>query len=547
MERIRPFLMITLIFLGLLLWQAWEDKHNPQIKPDPVTQSNSYDTNVLPSRDSDSDVPKPPISANKNVPANNDPNEPTELERIETDVFNLGFNSKGGLIAELLLKDYPISINRPNDYVEMLNTSNLNFFAYQNGLAGDENLPNHNSQYDLEFLGFENTKDKDNGFLTAVFKHSKNNIIVKKTYRIEANNYLINVEYLIQNNSSSAIAVHNYEQLKRKVISSRNGLIYTYAGAVFSTPDNRYEKYDFDDLSDQPIKEKNYNSWIGNMQHYFVAALIPPPSLNYSYYSKTFPGTNEYTVGLVSDGYNIEPNKSIKLQSSFYVGPKTQPVLQEIAPGLDLTVDYGILWFLSKPLFITLSFIYEIVRNWGWAIIILTILIKLIFYPLSAAGYRSMAKLKTVQPKMMAIKERYSTDKTQMNQAMMKLYKDEKINPLGGCFPILVQIPVFIALYWVLLESVEMRQAPFVGWINDLSSKDPFFVLPVLMGLSMWVQQKLNPPPVDPIQAKVMQFLPIMFTAFFAFFPSGLVLYWLANNVLSILQQWRITQQLEKK
>ena len=545
MERIRPFLMITLIFLGLLLWQAWEDKHDPQIKSAPIKQSNSQDNEVI--FDSDIDVPKPPTTVNENFPINQEADRALELERIETDVFALGFNPMGGLISELSLKQYPTSIERPDDFVEMLNTSNLNFFAYQNGLAGDENLPNHNSRFNLEFIGFESNTEEDKDHLIAIFNHTKNDISVKKIYKIELNSYLINVEYIIENNSSSAIAVHNYEQLKRKVISSRNGLIYTYAGAVFSTPENRYEKFDFDDLLDQSIKEKSLNSWIGNMQHYFVSALIPPPSSGYSYYSKTFPKTNEYTVGLVSDGHNIEPNTSINLESAFYVGPKTQPVLQKIAPGLDLTVDYGILWFLSKPLFITLSFIHEIVQNWGWAIILLTILIKLIFYPLSAAGYRSMAKLKTVQPKMMAIKERYSNDKTQMNQAMMKLYKDEKINPLGGCFPILIQIPVFIALYWVLLESVEMRHAPFIGWIVDLSSKDPFFVLPVLMGLSMWVQQKLNPPPVDPIQAKVMQFLPIMFTAFFAFFPSGLVLYWLANNVLSILQQWRITQQLEQK
>ena len=545
MERIRPFLMITLIFLGLLLWQAWEDKHSPQVESEIAERSNFNDNNVM--FDSDIDVPKPPTTVNKNFPINEKANEALKLERMETNVFSLGFNPMGGLISELSLRQYPTSIERPEDFVNMLNTSDLNFFAYQNGLAGNENLPNHNSLFNLESIGFETTKESAIDNLIVVFSHRKNQISVRKIYKIEQDSYLIKVEYLIENNSSEDIAVHNYEQLKRKVISSRNGLIYTYAGAVFSTPENRYEKYDFDDLFDQPIKEKSNNSWIGNMQHYFVSALVPPSSLSYSYYSKAFPSTNEYTVGLVSDGYNVKPGSSVKLESAFYVGPKTQPVLQKIAPGLDLTVDYGILWFLSKPLFITLSFIYDIVKNWGWAIILLTILIKLIFYPLSAAGYRSMAKLKTVQPKMMAIKERYSTDKTQMNQAMMKLYKDEKINPLGGCFPILIQIPVFIALYWVLLESVEMRHAPFIGWIVDLSSKDPFFVLPVLMGLSMWVQQKLNPPPVDPIQAKVMQFLPIMFTAFFAFFPSGLVLYWLANNILSILQQWRITQQLEQK
>ena len=248
----------------------------------------------------------------------------------------------------------------------------------------------------------------------------------------------------------------------------------------------------------------------------------------------------------MSPGNTINPGETVVLKTKIYAGPKKQSILKRLAPGLDLSVDYGMLWFLAKPLFIILQGINSVIGNWGWAIVLLTIFIKSLFYPLSAAGYRSMAKLRTVHPKMIALKERHGDDKAQLNQAMMKLYKDEKINPLGGCFPILIQIPVFIALYWVLLETVEIRQAPFIFWINDLSSKDPFFVLPLLMGISMWVQQKLNPAPVDPVQAKVMQFLPIIFTVFFAFFPSGLVLYWVVNNVLSIAQQWRITSQIEK-
>ena len=309
MERIRPFLMITLIFLGLLLWQAWEDKHSPQIKSAPLKQSNLQDNEVV--SDNDIDVPKPPTPVNENFSLSQETEGVLELEKIETNVFALGFNKMGGLISEISLKEYPTSIKRPDDFVKMINTSNQKLFAYQNGLAGDKNLPNHNSKFELEYIGFETINENDTEVLKAVFTHTKNNVSVKKIYKIETNSYLIKVEYLIDNNSSVAIAVHNYEQLRRKVVSSRNGLIYTYAGAVFSTPDNRYEKYDFDDLSDQPIKEKNYNSWIGNMQHYFVSALIPPSSMSYNYYSKTFPEINEYTVGLVSDGYNVKPNSSI--------------------------------------------------------------------------------------------------------------------------------------------------------------------------------------------------------------------------------------------
>ena len=243
----------------------------------------------------------------------------------------------------------------------------------------------------------------------------------------------------------------------------------------------------------------------------------------------------------------MAPGEQHEFSSSIYIGPKRHDILEETAPGLNLSVDYGMLWFLAKPLFVVLTYVHKMTDNWGWAIVILTILLKLMFYPLAAAGYRSMANMRKVQPRLLALKDRYSGDKAQLNQAMMQLYKDEKINPLGGCLPMLVQIPFFIALYWVLLESVEIRQAPFIFWITDLSSLDPFYVLPLLMGVTMWFQQKLNPAPLDPMQAKVMKILPFVFTGFFAFFPSGLVLYWLVNNLLSIAQQYRITKLVESE
>ena len=254
-----------------------------------------------------------------------------------------------------------------------------------------------------------------------------------------------------------------------------------------------------------------------------------------------------YIVGYIGAAAEIAAQSSAKLTSAVFVGPKRHDIIQQVAPGLELTVDYGVLWFLAKPLFVVLQWFFDLTGNWGWAIVILTICLKMAFYPLSAAGYRSMANMRRVQPRLLALRDRYADDRGRLNQAMMDLYKEEKINPLGGCFPILIQIPVFIALYWVLLESVEMRQAPFVLWVHDLSEKDPFFVLPLLMGISMWLQQRLNPAPLDPTQEKVMKMLPFVFTIFFAFFPSGLVLYWLANNILSIAQQWRITRVIEAK
>ncbi|MFT5416764.1 MAG: YidC/Oxa1 family membrane protein insertase, partial [Gammaproteobacteria bacterium] len=284
--------------------------------------------------------------------------------------------------------------------------------------------------------------------------------------------------------------------------------------------------------------------WVGILEHYFVSALIPPQE-NLSHFYSLIINDKRYAVGYWGPSQTVAIGNTVNFKSSIYIGPKLQEVLHDVTPGLELTVDFGVLWFIAKPLFVTLQFIKDLTGNWGWAIILLTMLLKLGFYPLSAAGYRSMANMRKVQPKMLAIKERHGGDRTRMNQAMMELYKEEKINPLGGCLPIIVQIPVFISLYWVLLESVELRQAPFALWLQDLSSKDPMYVLPLIMGVSMWFQQKLNPAPMDPIQQKVMQILPFAFTIFFMFFPSGLVLYWVVNNVLSIAQQWSITRSIE--
>ncbi|HJP37113.1 MAG TPA: membrane protein insertase YidC, partial [Gammaproteobacteria bacterium] len=335
-----------------------------------------------------------------------------------------------------------------------------------------------------------------------------------------------------------------YEQLQRTKESSRKGVVYTFTGAALSTPEKRYEKFDYDDLQDAALDVEVKDGWVGVLEHYFVSALVPPPENKSHYYSLILDDTR-YAVGYWGPALALSAGESGAIQSSIYIGPKLQEVLHDVAPGLELTVDFGVLWFIAKPLFIVLQFIKDLTGNWGWAIILLTMLLKLAFYPLSAAGYRSMAKMRTVQPRMLAIKERYGSDRTRLNQAMMELYKEEKINPLGGCLPILVQIPVFISLYWVLLESVELRQAPFALWLSDLSSKDPFYVLPLIMGVSMWFQQKLNPAPIDPIQQKVMQILPVAFTIFFMFFPSGLVLYWVINNILSIAQQWMITRSIE--
>ena len=321
-------------------------------------------------------------------------------------------------------------------------------------------------------------------------------------------------------------------------------MIYTYTGAVFSSPGNEYEKVDFGELEKNDFRRDVNGGWAAMIQHYFVAALIPAePLQEISLYGKAINNTN-YTAGIRFPAVVAENGEQAQASYQIYLGPKEHQRLEPIADNLDLTVDYGILTIISKPLFIVMEWLHKLTGNWGWSIVLLTILIKLAFYKLSAASYRSMASMRKLTPKLATLKERYGDDKQKFNQAMMDLYRTEKINPLGGCLPILVQMPVFLAFYWVLVESIELRQADFILWINDLTAMDPYFVLPVLFGLSMWFQQKLNPMPQDPAQAMMMKIFPIVFTVFFAFFPAGLVLYWVVNNLLSIAQQWYITRKM---
>jgi YidC/Oxa1 family membrane protein insertase len=315
---------------------------------------------------------------------------------------------------------------------------------------------------------------------------------------------------------------------------------------VLSAPDNRYEKIQFEDIGDPPVERSTAQGWAAMLQHYFVTALVPAdPGETYTYrIRRAGEGAATAFVVAIAPAGDVAPGGTAVFTTGVYVGPKLQHVLEQIAEGLELTVDYGRLWFIAKPLYWCLEWLHGRVGNWGWAIILVTVLLKLAFFHLSAAGYRSMANMRRVQPRIMALRDRYKDDRARLNQAMMQIYKEEKINPFGGCLPILIQIPVFIALYWVLLESVELRQAAWVLWIRDLSTPDPYFVLPLIMGVTMFVQQKLNPAAMDPVQERVLQILPFVFTIFFAFFPSGLVLYWVVNNILSIAQQWVITKHI---
>ena len=547
MEHIRLLLIVALAFTGFQLWEAWQKDYAPP----PVTATETSSPALAPVPPSSAPSAAPTASASPAITPPADAAKPADAAAqarvitITSDLLSLKVSTVGGTFESVSLLGYPTSVARDAQPVELLGTDANRVFIQESGLTGGDDLPTHHSVYTVDGDSFALAPGADT-LVVPLHWTGPNGVTVEKRIVLTRGSYTVSIEHEVKNGGTEPLRAHLYEQLKRNDESSRRGMVYTFTGPALSTPEKRFEKFKFKDLKEKPIAVTAPDAWVGIIQHYFVVALLPPAGAAYSYYSKILDDSH-YLVGFHGPEVQIAPGANATLGSRVYVGPKRHEIIEKVAPGLELSVDYGALWFIAKPLFLTLRFIHDMTGNWGFAIILVTLLLKLLFFPLSAAGYRSMANMRRVQPRMVALKERFGEDRAALNQAMMKLYKDEKINPLGGCLPILIQIPVFIALYWVLLESVEMRQAPFILWVRDLSEKDPFFVLPLLMGLSMWGQQKLNPAPIDPMQAKVMQVMPIMFTVFFAFFPSGLVLYWFVNNMLSIAQQWQITRSIEAK
>ncbi|MFA7097767.1 MAG: membrane protein insertase YidC [Gammaproteobacteria bacterium] len=451
----------------------------------------------------------------------------------------------GGDVRRAELLTYPVAPDKPEQPVRLLSDVPAELFVAQSGLLSSQTeAPSHRAQFTAEATEYRLQPNADEVRVPLRWTGSQG-LQVTKTYVFHRNSYAIDVIYELENTAASPWTGHLYRQLQRvERPDQASRFIYTYTGAVVYSPEIKYEKVSFDDMREEPLNRDLTGGWAAMIQHYFLAAWVPEPDKTYRYYSNVVDGSR-YVIGMMGPDITLPADGKATIESRLVVGPKLQDHLAEIAPGLELTVDYGMLTVIAQPLFWLLSLIYKIVGNWGWAIVLLTVLIKLAFYKLSETSYRSMANMRKLQPRLQALKERYGDDRQRLNQAMMELYKKEKINPLGGCLPILVQIPVFIALYWVLLESVEMRQAEFILWLNDLSAPDPYYVLPLIMGVSMLLQQKLNPSPLDPIQQRIMMILPIVFTVFFAFFPAGLVLYWVVNNILSIAQQWVITRRIE--
>tara|TARA_S200000501_G_scaffold8944_1_gene8061 strand:+ start:1032 stop:2642 length:1611 start_codon:yes stop_codon:yes gene_type:complete len=536
-----------------MIWQQWKIEQAPV-----VNNTNINNTNITNKEESTlQDFPEEAIMDSNSGNSNNKNQELVEQVKVKTgeeltlsnNDLAITIDTAGGTIKKADLLNY-FETTEPNSKNISLLDFDKDYYVAQSGLLHDKSsnriekpklAPNHHDLYIV--------KSKRNNSLVLEWKNEDSGIkVLKKIYLDEAG-YRINIENTVINGSNKAWSGRQYRQIRRKSTGEgRSWVTPTFTGGAYY--DGTYNKISYDEIAEKKPKFNVLSGWVAMMEHYFVSAWFFPKEENNLFYTKEIlvdDYRRDYIIGARSEAVLVQPKETGKLNSSLYVGPKLQKELENISDGLELTIDYGVLTFISKPLFWLLDKIYSIVGNWGWAIILLTLLIKLAFYKLSETSYKSMAKMKQFSPKIQSIRERYGSDRQKMNQAMMDMYRQEKINPLGGCWPILIQIPVFIALYWVLLESVELRQADFIFWLNDLSAKDPYFVLPLIMGASMYFQQKLNPAPPDPMQAKVMQMLPIIFTAFFAFFPSGLVLYWVVNNLLSIAQQWKITKSITSK
>ena len=490
---------------------------------------------------------------------------------VETDVLQLAIDPNGGDIVELKLSQYPRTATNPDIPFQLFENSNERVYVAQSGLVG-ANGPDARasgrplysaSQQQFSLQDGQDQLNVDLSFQENGVSYTKRFTFHRglsnecseraiKQRQVECINpqaYQIDLTYLVDNQSDREWKGNLFAQLKRDNQGDPSSTTATgtatYLGAALWTPDEPYKKLSMSNMDDKKFNQAIEGGWVAWLQHYFVTAWVANPEQTNQVTTRKDSRGN-YIVGYTSPAMTIAAGQHAQASATLYAGPKIQSHLKTLSPGLELTVDYGFLWFIAQPIFWLLSLIHSFLGNWGWSIIVLTILIKLAFFPLSAASYRSMARMRAVAPRMAALKEQYGDDRQKLSQSMMELYKKEKINPLGGCLPILVQMPVFLALYWVLLESVEMRQAPWMFWLTDLSSKDPYFILPIIMGLSMFVQQQLNPTPPDPMQAKVMKLLPIIFTFFFLWFPAGLVLYWVVNNLLSIAQQWYITRKIEK-
>ena len=530
MDTKRLILFVVLSFSILLVWDSW------QRKTAPVTDTTSQQDVSIPSSQKLNNTQDTKVITSES----NFKLETGARIKVATDLYQIEIDTVGGDIRRLLLNNH-LADNAQDKFLLLDDAQKPLLYVAQTGLIGND-LPTHKTIF---------TTDKTNYSL----EHGQNNLDVKLNYKnqdvevlkiisFERDSYQIQVRYEITNHGKAAITPSAYFQLVHDDESNQGSAVApTFTGGAYYTDADKFQKIKFTEMKKHDLSLIALDGWAGVVQQYFASAWILPSNQKREFYTKQV-ADNIYSSGVLTQLPTIQPGEGKEFSTKLYSGPQIKEQLEKAAPGLVYTVDYGWLTFVASPLFVVLSWIQKVVNNWGGAIILLTVLIKILFYPLSASSYKSMAQLRELAPRLQSMKEKFGEDKVKFQQAMLELYRTEKINPMGGCLPILIQIPVFIALYWVLMGAVELRHAPFMLWITDLSVKDPYYILPIIMGISMIVQTKLNPAPTDPMQAKLMMIMPVVFSVFFFFFPAGLVLYWVINNLLSILQQWMINRSI---
>ncbi|MDY0206270.1 MAG: membrane protein insertase YidC [Pseudomonas sp.] len=579
MDIQRTILLVALAVVSYMMVLQWNQDYGQAPETVAITQSSSVNQQSSASNQVTQNSAQAATSDDLPIAVNELAQDPTlastpvsnDLIYVNTDVLQLAIDPNGGDIVELKLSQYPRNASNPDIPLQLFENSNERVYVAQSGLVGIDGpdarasgrpvysvtqqnfaLQDGQTQLNVDLSFQENGINYTKRFTFhrgLSLECSAREISQRQVSCINDKAYQVDLTYLVDNQSDREWKGNLFAQLKRDGQGDPSSTTATgtatYLGAALWTKDEPYKKLSMSNMDDKKFNEAVQGGWVAWLQHYFVTAWVADPQQTNQVTTRKDSKGN-YIIGYTSPVMSVAAGQHAQTTATLYAGPKIQSHLKALSPGLELTVDYGFLWFIAQPIFWLLGVIHSILGNWGWSIIALTVLIKLAFFPLSAASYKSMARMRAVAPRMAALKEQHAGDKQKLSQGMMELYKKEKINPLGGCLPILVQMPVFLSLYWVLLESVEIRQAPFMFWLTDLSSKDPFFILPIIMGASMFVQQKLNPTPPDPMQAKVMKLLPIIFTFFFLWFPAGLVLYWVVNNLLSIGQQWYITRKIEK-
>jgi len=554
--------------LVFMLWQAWDLDYGPKpevaaiVSPEGIKAKEDVPMTAEASSQAESGLQNP-VSVSVSAVST------AKTVKVKTDVIALEIDLQGGTVTNLDLLNYPVekANNVVNNLrkiigmevaeintapVRLFNDNQEKLFVAQSGLIAGSGLaaaPNHYTVFTNEQDSYTLQPGQDSLTVPITWTDNKG-LVITKLFTFKRGSYEITLGQQVKNNSGKPWSGRQYSQLLRAENTEGKGNMLTggmraYDGGVIYTEKSKYQKISFNDMADETLDVTSKGGWTAMIQHYFASAWVPPADQENHFYTKELKD-GRYVIGTYSPSVTVEANTDAQFVSRLFAGPKIQPMMEAIAPGLELTVDYSVLTFIGKPIYSLLNIIHNVIGNWGVAIIGVTMCIKLLFFPLSQASFKSMAKMRKIQPRLKELQERFADDRPRFNTEMMGLYKKEKVNPLGGCLPILIQIPVFMALYWVLSETVEFRQAPFMLWIQDLSIQDPFYILPLIMGITMKIQQGLNPAPIDPIQAKVMKMFPIVFTIFFLFFPAGLVLYWVINNTLSIIQQTYITKQIEK-